>query len=179
MKSSTPLSRSQYGIYVESASHNGEIFYNLPYIYELDRSLDEQRLLAVIETAFMAHPTLFTRIELNDDGEPIQTIDMANEQWTLDVEEIQDIEQEKSRLVQPFDIYGGRLFHVNLMRNSDHFYLFLDYHHIIVDGTSMQIMLQDIDKAYRGEEILPEELTLMEVATLEAQQRQTFCYMQN
>ena len=173
MKSSAQLSRSQYGIYVESASHVGEPCYNLPYIYELDRSLDEQRLLSAIETAFMAHTTLFTRIELNDDGEPMQTIDMAAEQWSLSVEDIQDIEQEKSRLVQPFDIYGGRLFHVNVLRNSEHYYLFLDYHHIIVDGTSMQIMLQDIDKAYRGEDISPEELTLMDVATDEAAKRQT------
>ena len=59
------------------------------------------------------------------------------------------------------------------MRNKEHYYLFLDYHHIIVDGTSMQIMLQDIDKAYLGEAIAPEELTLMQVAEAEAQLRQS------
>ncbi|MBQ9555240.1 MAG: amino acid adenylation domain-containing protein [Muribaculaceae bacterium] len=172
MKLTSPLSKSQFGIYVESASHIGEQYYNLPYIYSLDPSLDEQRLLDAIETAFKAHPTLFTRIELNEDGEPMQTIDMDNEQWSLDIEDIQDIEQGKAKLVTPFDLYGGRLFHVKVMRNSEHYYLFLDYHHIIVDGTSMQIMLQDIDKAYRGETIAPEELTLMQVAQDEAMQRE-------
>ena len=173
MRQSAPLTKSQYGIYVESATHMGEPYYNLPYIYELDRSLDPQQLLDAIETAFKAHPTLFTRIELNDEGEPMQTLDMDREQWTLAIEDIEDIEQEKSRLVTPFDLYGGRLFHVNVMRNSEHYYLFLDYHHIIVDGTSMQIMLQDIDKAYRGEPIAPEELTLMDVARDEASKRET------
>ena len=173
MKSSAPLLTSQYGIYVECASHRGEPFYNLPYIYILDGSLDGQRLLDAIETAFKAHPTLFTRIALNDNGEPIQTLDMDNEPWSLAVEEIQDIEQEKPRLVEPFDIDGGRLFHIHVMHDKDHYYLFLDYHHIIVDGTSMQIMLQDIDKAYRGEPIVPEEMTLMEVAEAESQLRQT------
>jgi len=173
MKLTAPLSKSQFGIYVESADHNGEPFYNLPYIYVLDRSLDGERLLAAIEMAFKAHPTLFTRIEVNDDGEPIQTLDMASEQWSLAIEEIQDIEQEKARLVTPFDLNGGRLFHVNLLHNSEHYYLFLDYHHIIVDGTSMQIMLQDIDKAYHGEDIAPEELTLMQVAQAEAEQRES------
>lgn len=164
MKRSAPLTKSQYGIYVESVSHNGEPYYNLPYIYVLDGSLDGNRLLAAIETAFKAHPTLFTRIELADDGEPVQTIDMDNEQWSLAIEDIQDIEQEKQRLVQPFNIYGDRLFHVNVLHDKEHYYLFLDYHHIIVDGTSMQIMLKDIDKAYHGEAITPEELTLMDVA---------------
>ncbi len=173
MKRSAPLTKSQYGIYVESVNHNGEPYYNLPYIYVLDGSLDGNRLLAAIEAAFKAHPTLFTRIELADDGEPVQTIDMDNEQWSLTVEEIQDIEQEKLRLVQPFNIYGGRLFHVNVLHDKEHYYLFLDYHHIIVDGTSMQIMLKDIDKAYHGEAITPEELTLMDVAIAEAARRET------
>lgn len=173
MKLSAPLSTSQFGIYVECADYNGEPCYNLPYIYVLDRSLDSERLLAAIETAFKAHPTLFTRIELNDDGEPVQTIDMDNEPWSLAIEDIEDIEQEKPKLVTPYNLIGDRLFHVKLMRDKEHYSLFLDYHHIIVDGTSMQIMLQDIDKAYRGEEIAPEELTLMDVVNDEAAKRQT------
>ncbi len=176
MKLTAPLSKSQYGIYVESASHTGEPCYNLPYIYVLDGSLDAPRLLTAIETAFKAHPTLFTRISLDESGEPQQSIDMDNESWSLDIEDIQDIEQERARLVQPFDIYGGRLFHVNLLHDRQHYYLFLDYHHIIVDGTSMQIMLQDIDKAYRGEAIHPEELTLMDVARDEAAKRETAAF---
>ena len=173
MKRSAPLTKSQYGIYVESVSHNGEPYYNLPYIYVLDDSLDGNRLLAAVETAFKAHPTLFTRIELADDGEPVQTIDMDNEQWSLAIEDIQDIEQEKQRLVRPFNIFGDRLFHVNVLRDREHYYLFLDYHHIIVDGTSMQIMLKDIDKAYHGEAIAPEELTLMDIAIAEAAHRES------
>ena len=173
MKHSAPLSKSQYGIYVECVSHNGEPYYNLPYVYELDLSLDGERLLAAIKKAFLAHPTLFTRICLNDDGEPLQTIDMDNESWSLTIEDIKDIEQEKLHLVTPFNIYGDRLFHVKLMRDATHYYLFLDYHHIIVDGTSMQIMLQDIDKAYRGEEIMAEEMTMMDVAADEQDRRDT------
>lgn len=171
MKSTVPLSTSQYGIYVECASHKGEPFYNLPYVYELDGELDGERLLGAIEKAFKSHPTLFTRITLNDDGDPVQSIDMDNETWSLDIKDIVDIEHEKARLVTPFDLDGGRLFHVEVMHSKDHYYLFLDYHHIIIDGTSMQIMLQDIDKAYRGEAIVPEELTLMRVAQAEADER--------
>ncbi len=173
MELSAPLSKSQFGIYVECVSHKGEPYYNLPFIHQIDRSLDGERLLAAIETAFKAHPTLFTRIKVNDDGEPIQTIDMANEQWSLAIEDITDIEQEKERFMQPFDLEGGRLFHINLKRDSEHYFLFLDTHHIISDGTSLLILLQDIDRAYHGEEIAPEEMTMIELAQNEAQQRET------
>ena len=173
MKLSAPLSTSQFGIYVECANHQGEPCYNIPFIYVLDRSLDGQRLLDAIETAFKAHPTLFTRIELGEDGEPMQTIDMSNEQWSLSIEDIQDFEQEKAQFIKPFNIYGDRLFRVRLLRDQEHYYLAFDFHHIIMDGTSLQTMLQDIDKAYHGEPLPPEELTMMDVANHEAEQRKT------
>ena len=53
----------------------------MPFVYVLDRSLDGQRLHDAVETAFKAHPTLFTRIELGEDGEPVQP---ANRKLTFD-----------------------------------------------------------------------------------------------
>ena len=176
MKLTAPLSTSQFGIYVECANHQGEPCYNLPFVYVLDHSLDGQRLLEAVETAFQAHPTLFTRIELGEDEEPVQTLDMANEQWSLNIEDIQDIEQEKAQFVEPFNIYGDRLFRFRLLRDQEHYYFMVDFHHIIMDGASFQILMQDIDKAYRGEPIAPEELTMMEVATDEAARRKTPAY---
>lgn len=71
MKQTAPLSKSQYGIYAECMAHQGEICYNLPYIYILDGALNASRLLTAIATAFRAHPALFTRIEAAPDGEPV------------------------------------------------------------------------------------------------------------
>ena len=50
MKQISPLSKVQYGIYVECAGRIGEICYNLPYLYELDKSLDEERLRTAVIT---------------------------------------------------------------------------------------------------------------------------------
>ena len=136
MKTIAPLSKVQYGIYAECVGHIGEVCYNLPYLYYLDRSLDGKRLCWAIETIVKDHPTLFTRIELNGDGEPMQLIDMENECWSLEIEDVDDIEKKKQELVVPFNIYGDRLFHIRLLRDDYHYYLFIDYHHIIIDGTA-------------------------------------------
>ena len=172
MKTIAPLSKSQYGLYVECASHPGEPCYNLPYIYVLDGSLDGERLCQAVITAFKSHPTMFTRIELSEDGEPLQTVDLDNEQFVLEVKEIADIEKEKPHLVQPFNIYGARLFHVSVMHDKEHYYLFVDYHHLIVDGTSMQILLHDIEKAYKNESIEPEDITMAQISLNEEEKRQ-------
>ena len=171
MKISAPLSKSQYGLYVDCAGHPGLARYNLPYIYVLDGSLDGERLCSSVVAAFKSHPTLFTRIELGNDGEPLQTLDLEKEELKVNVREIQDIEQEKLNLVKPFNIYGDRLFHIDVMHDGTHYYLFIDYHHIIVDGTSMQLLLHDIEHAYCSEEIPDEGITMAQIALDEIEKR--------
>ena len=171
----SPLSKTQYGIYVECVNHNGEICYNIPYLYTFDRSLDAERLARAVETAVKAHPTLFTRIFLNDEGEPMQTVE-ADDSFTVEVEDTNDIETLKKSLIKPFDIYGDRLFRVHLLRDPNHIYLYIEYHHIIADGTSTQLIFGDIEKAYQGLELEKEELTLAEAAELEAAERQTAAF---
>ena len=66
MKTTAPLTKSQYGIYAECIAHQGEVCYQITYLYTLDGGVDEQKLKAAIESAVAAHPTLFTRIGLNE-----------------------------------------------------------------------------------------------------------------
>ena len=177
MKSSASLSKVQYGLYVECVAHQGEACYNLPYLYVLDGTLDEEKLRKAIETAVAAHPTLFTRIELNEQGDPLQTID-DTETFTLKIENGKwKIENggtfNGQPLIVPFDIYKDRLFHIRLLKDAEHFYFFLDIHHLIGDGTTLKVMLSDIDKVYGGGTLEPEAMTMAEVAIAEAELRKT------
>ena len=117
MKTSAPLTKTQYGLYVECVNHPEEPYYDVPFFYILDGSLDEERLRKAIETAVSAHPTLFTRIKLNDQGDPVQTID-DSETFSLKVEHIDDIEAAKKTMIQPFNIVDGRLFFIRLLRDK-------------------------------------------------------------
>ena len=175
MKTTAPLSKVQYGIYAECVAHIGEACYNLPYLYVLDGSLDAERLRLAIEAAVKAHPTLFTHIELREDGESQQTID-DSETFSLAVEEVDDIEAVKKELIQPFNLYQDRLFHIRLLHDSEHYYFFLDIHHIIGDGTTLKVMLSDIDKVYGGGTLEPEAMTMAEVAMAEAELRKTAAF---
>ena len=170
-----PLSKSQYGLYVECVAHQGEACYNLPYLYVLDGSLDDNQLCRAIEAAVKAHPTLFTRIRLDDSGDPLQTID-PNETFELSVETIADIEAMKPLLIVPFNIFEDRLFHIRLLKDAEHYYFFLDIHHIIGDGTTLKVILADVETAYNGGVLAPEALTMAEVAIAEAELRKTSAF---
>ena len=172
MKTFAPLTKTQYGLYVECVNHPGEPCYNVPCFYILDGSLDEERLRQAIETVVSAHPTLFMRIELTDQGDPVQAID-DTETFSLQVEHVDDIEAAKKTMVQPFNIVGDRLFRIRLLRDKEHFYYFQDVHHTLFDGGSQGIMLADIEKAYNGEPLEPEQLTMAQLAVAEEEQRLT------
>ena len=172
MKSSAPLTKAQYGLYVECMAHQGELCHNIAFLYVLDGGIDEARIKIAIETAVAAHPTLFTRIEMNEQGEPMQYID-DSETFTLEVEHITDIEREKKGMVVPYDIFNDRLFRIRLLRDSQHYYLFIDTHHIISDGSTLKLILSDIGTAYSGEALEPEAVTMTDVAIDEAERRQT------
>ena len=198
MKTIAPLSKVQYGLYVECVAHQGEACYNLPYLYVLDGSLEEDKLKTAIETAVAAHPTLFTRIELNEQGDPLQTIDdtetfrldietIDNEQWIIDNSsekksadannyQLSIINYQFKKLIVPFDIYQDRLFHIRLLKDAEHYYFFLDIHHIIGDGTTLKVMLADVDKVYGGGTLEPEAMTMAEVAMAEAELRKTSAF---
>ena len=167
-----PLTKTQYGLYVECMARQGEACYNIPYLYTLDGSLDGERLCRAVQAAVAAHPTLFTRIELTAEGDPVQTID-ENESFGLVVEDVADIGAEKARFVQPFDLLRDRLFRIRLLRDASHFYLLQDIHHIISDGTSRRILLEDIEQAYEGKALKGEALSLGDVAKAEAELRES------
>ena len=176
MKTKTLLSKTQYGLYVECINHAGEACYNIPYLYTLDGGLDGERLRRAVEAAVKAHPTLFTRITQNDEGEPVQSIG-DDEEFSLAIEETADIEAEKARFVQPFNLLGDRLFRIRLLKDSAHYYILQDIHHIISDGASRKVLLADIEWAYtEGEALEPETMTQAEVASAEAAVRETSAF---
>ncbi len=172
MKTIAPLSKTQYGLYAECIAHQGEVCYNIPYLYTLDGSLDEEQLRKAIEVAVAAHPTLFTRIELTEQGDPMQVID-DSETFSLNIEHgTWNIEKEKASFIQPFDLYKDRLFRIRLLKDAEHYYLLQDIHHIISDGASRKVLLADIEKVYQGETLASESLTLADIAKAETEVRE-------
>ena len=166
----TPLTKTQYGLYVECVNNPAEACYNIPYLYTFDGNLDGQRLKAAVEAAVKAHPELYTRIALNEHGEPVAVLD-SNKEFSLEIEYIDDLSTPHSPLstfIQPFNLLKDRLFRIRLLKDNDHYYLLQDIHHIISDGTSRQVLLQDMERAYNGEKLQSNQLCLPQQVSSEA-----------
>lgn len=173
-----PLNKVQQRVFAEP---QGGMRSNVPQLFRLDKEIDRNRFTQAIMKAYTAHKALFTRFSLNDAGQPRQK--MVVEPFGIPVEHLSqaEFEETKKQLVKPFDLLSDRLFRVRLFEvkgddNSLTNYIFFDIHHIIIDGSSYQILFRDIDRAYRGLDLEEEDWNMAQMATLETIDRDTDIY---
>ena len=79
----------------------------------------------------------------------------------------------KPQLEQPFLLLRDQLFRIRIIKTDENVYLFIDFHHIIFDGTSLNVLFSELNKAYRGESIERETFSGFEIAQEEEILRQT------
>lgn len=128
--------------------------YNLYCLLRTETSMDAERLARAVGTVFRAHPSYLTTLHFGKDWEVVQQYspEIFEE---IRVEHITEAEMAQIRdtLVKPFQIMGERLFRCRVFETEASVYLFLDIHHILSDGASFRILMNDISKAYDGREI--------------------------
>ncbi len=122
---------------------------NLPTALEIKGDLDTSALQKSIEIIIQTHPALKARF-LDENGTVNQVFDVENTSFdVLDVthEELDDTLDKLAN--QRFDLNEGRLFSPTLLRlNASHHILLINCHHIIVDGWSIGIMIQELGSNY-------------------------------
>lgn len=160
-----PLSASQMGIYLSCMQREGEAVYNNPLLFQLGESVDMEKLARAFYSLMVAHPVIGAGIALNEEGQPVQFSRGADFCEPV-VEQVSEAEfaQIRKSLIQPFNLLTDALFRVRLFVTEQSRYLFMDFHHIIYDGTSLGIILEDLEKAYLGEEPVPETCSMFELA---------------
>ena len=137
----------------------GSTIYNIPYLLKLDKKVDLDKLAEAIDSTVAAHPYLKTRLFMSDEGEVLQK---RNDAFTYKTQIINGMNRET--LVRPYMLFNEQLFRFEIHRTCDGNYLFLDIHHIVADGTSLGIILNDINRAYSGEKLEVEEYTSYDLA---------------
>lgn len=169
-----PVSETQKAIFTECLSDPDSTLYNIPYLFRLSPSLDITRLRKAVEKAFNAHPYLKTILTLNADGE-IRAVRRDEARVSISLENVSSLPP-REKMVLDFSLTEKELYRITFYHTPGSWYLFLDIHHIIFDGTSFVILLEDIEKAYRGEKIQKEEYTAFEYALDEIEERKSSKY---
>lgn len=164
-----PITKTQEGIFVESVSKPGSTNYNIPFLLKLPADFDLDKLEKALIKVIDNHPYLKTTLYMNDNGDiraRRNNLEAVVERRTIN-------NLEPNLLVRPFEILNGRLYRVEIIETKEDKYLYLDFHHIICDGTSEAIILNDLSKAFLDQDLDEEEYTGFEVALKEQENLKT------
>ena len=138
-------------------THAKSVMYNIPSLYRIDDSIEDDRLASAVSAVIRNHPALCTVFDTDEEFSFVQCCrpDLLRDvQW----EDIapDDLHSTINSLVRPFTDYRRPLFRIRLLRCGRLRYLFMDMHHMISDGFSVGVLRENILRALRGEP-LPED----------------------
>jgi amino acid adenylation domain-containing protein len=163
-----PLFSAQKRLYILYQMDQQGVGYNIPSFQVLEGEIDKIRLEQTFKMLIARHESLRTSFHMIID-EPVQRIhnkvefeieykDLATEGTEVEKKKRRREEDEKIRIedfVRYFDLTEAPLLRVRLVKEKeDRHILMVDMHHIISDGTSMNILIKDFMTLYRGENLL-------------------------
>ncbi|HKV09547.1 MAG TPA: condensation domain-containing protein, partial [Thermoanaerobaculia bacterium] len=154
-----PLSFAQERLWFLDRLEPDSPFYNLPLAIEMRGALSVPALAASLGEVVRRHEglrTSFPRVN----GSPVQriapTLDVAPPLVDLEGLPGAAVEPEIARLtrelaVQPFDLAEGPLLRSALLRlGSERHVVLFSIHHIVTDGWSMALLMQEVAELYRA-----------------------------
>jgi amino acid adenylation domain-containing protein len=150
------VSSLQQGMYILNQMEGVKTSYNLPVVFQIEGDLQKERLELVFQQLIKRHEALRTSFIVID-GKLFQQV---HREVDFKLESLEANESEVTevivRLIRPFDLGSAPLFRAGLIRFNEHRYLLVyDLHHIISDGSSLEILKRDFVRLYNGE-TLPE-----------------------
>ena len=161
---SCPLTDAQRGVYFECMEQPDSLKYNIPACIALDADTDPERYMEAVRTVFAAHPVLNTVTKLID-GVPSMIRGKSGPE--IAYRETDDMAEERRRFIRPFDLEKGPLYRFELCRCRGMLCFLFDIHHIVFDGSSLQVFVNEIGETYSGHAVPEEKLTLFDLAAAE------------
>ncbi|WP_443659035.1 non-ribosomal peptide synthase/polyketide synthase [Clostridium algidicarnis] len=156
-------SSAQKRMYVIQEFDKESVAYNMPQIFEIEGILDKNKIEDTFRRLINRHEALRTYFEIVDD-EIVQKINNHYEFELKDRVDEHDIEEISNNFVQLFDLSKSPLFRAEIVRNKDKNYLLIDMHHIISDGLSMSILINEFATLYNGGDLEPLKLQYKDFA---------------
>ncbi|RLJ80977.1 non-ribosomal peptide synthetase, partial [Pedobacter alluvionis] len=149
-----PLSSSQMGLWILSQTEEGNAAYNIPDSYLLSGQLDIQAMDQAFQSLIERHEILRTVFSENENGEVRQVILTAAQLGLkLNVSDLRK-KRAKDKIVsqliqanfnQTFNLCSGPLIRINLYQLENDKWVFTSVmHHIISDGWSMSVLINEL-----------------------------------
>jgi tyrocidine synthetase-3 len=150
-----PLTSGQQRLYSLQQLDPQSTAYNMPVAVWLEGEPDRERLKRAVEELVKRHESLRTYVVMKGE-EPRQKI-LPPSAANIHIEETENQESPQD-FIRPFKLDQAPLMRVRLSRHeASRYLLMMDIHHIVFDGVSQGILVQDFIALYKEESLPPLE----------------------
>jgi gramicidin S synthase 2 len=154
-----PLTESQMGLYYDWEKDRDALQYNIAASLVFSSKADIKKLKDAITAVVDAHPYLKTTLAIeNNEIVQLRRDNLPVEIFTDSIAE-EKMESILSAFLRPFNLFCDTLYRFEIYQTESYTYLLFDIHHIVFDGSSMGVLLNDLKEAFEGKFIAPEEFT--------------------
>ena len=162
-----PLTQNQLGVYYDCAKQPWTLKYNIPTSFTVSPEIDAYKLAKAFAAVINAHPYLKTNLAMR--GQTLQQLRQDEREVAIPVYNVSEDELQivKNNFVKPFDLFAGPLFRTEVYQTPQRVCLLTDFHHLILDGGSLDILFHELARAYNGESISKDTFTAYELALKE------------
>ena len=169
-----PLSYAQKRMYILSQKKEIGTSYNMTSAIKITGNLDLDKTINCFNEILRRHEILRTCFVMVD-GKVMQKIE-EDVQLSLEYEVVKekDVANRIALFIKEFDLSKAPLFRLKLMKiNPNEHILVLDMHHIIFDGYSIKILIEEFKKLYSGENLDPLEFQYRDYSEWQTKQFMT------
>ncbi|MCU5332366.1 condensation domain-containing protein, partial [Bacillus wiedmannii] len=151
-----PTSSAQKRLYMLEQIQENVTSYNMPGAMMIEGILDRNKFEQAFRQLIQRHETLRTSFDMVDD-EIVQKVHGDVEFEISFIETHEDMNDEiMSRFVRLFDLSKAPLLRIGLVKFAENKHMLLfDMHHIISDGVSMGLLVEEFVHLYQGNQLSP------------------------
>jgi amino acid adenylation domain-containing protein len=154
------LSYAQTRLWFLDQLEPNSAFYNIPVALRLQGHLNQSALTQSLEEIIQRHEALRTNF-ITVNGQPTQVIQTVTN-WTVSVISLQHLSPEEQEIAakklvkeesfKPFDLAKEALVRATLiLLNNNEYWLLLCLHHVISDGWSMGVLIEELTALYNAD----------------------------
>ncbi|WP_455772899.1 amino acid adenylation domain-containing protein [Virgibacillus pantothenticus] len=146
-----PLSSTQQRMFILNQLDKEDTSYNMLMSLQIKGNIDKKKIECSFNKLIERHEALRTRFEFKE-GQPVQIVE---NQLSLNIESLNIKEEQLTNTLQyirrPFDLMKSPLIRVTLIEtDKSNGFLIVEIHHILCDGLSTQIILDEFIKIYHN-----------------------------
>lgn len=150
-----PATAAQKRMWVLHAQDPQSVAYHIPVLLALDGAVDANALQRALDQLVQRHVSLRAGFALR--GGTLFMRPVARAKVRLETLSCKKRERDKvlRGLMQPFDLGKPPLMRAALLDCQGQTLLFLQFHHSIADGRSIELLLDELGALYQGKTLLP------------------------